>query len=147
MNKAGHKELIIKNIRENIQIYYFEYRDINLIDDIIFALKIMSMDDNFYIPRLIKVFNEFNRNCIDYGLDFTISNSTMLNEDISSILNEKIINKLRLLRVNLKEYSYLEKMTEARPLNIYDYEIFFVLHKGKFFGDTALDNQSNIRYI
>jgi hypothetical protein len=145
--KSGNKDLISKNLKENYDMYYIEMKEIEFLNEIIFAITIKHLPQKINIDEVLKILLEFNKNPAEYDIDVTKKNYSDPKEmeNLIDLIKGRVIGKLNFLGINLRKYNYIHTVKEKRKMSIYDEEIFLVFNEGKCFGDFALDSQSNVR--
>jgi len=145
--KSGNKDLISKNLKENYDVYYIEMKEIEFLNEIIFAITIKNLPMKTSIDEILKILTDFNRNPAEYDIDTSKKNYSDPKEfeNLIDLIKGRVIGKLNFLGINLRKYNYINTVKEKKKMSIYDEEIFLVFNEGKCFGDFALDSQSNVR--
>ena len=157
LNKNKEFYLLNKTIAKNYHTYPIDYKEINIINDIIFRKRYQKLIGfKPSITEFKKLFKDFNKDPLrECNLDFNeLAIKESFNIDFEKDFEEKLLQGLNLLDVKTKNlsndsnshvYTYIEHSKDFKKVIIFENEYFFTLNAGQNFGDLALDSVTRSR--
>lgn len=150
MEKKDFYNLILKTIKANHSIFPIPLEDLLILDieEIYFRHEILNnIKETFDILVLKKIFDTFNREPLEYHIDFEfIEQKLKTTKNYYNTIQLFKENFERLLNsdLNISQYNYLEN-NELFNLLIFENQYFMTLNEGEYFGDFALDSEISIK--